>query len=184
MAAPAYTVILTYKDSTERTSSVKFHVESDASVDQLRASVYAMAKAIDPLTDCVLVDANIILPVEPGWWQTLLGSGLKSVVAAECDIENKGFFQFRSDTGFYSSLTIPGINNAVVDDTTNLIDTALSDVADFVDAMTTSGWQEEIATVLYTTVPTDNRGAQLAELTAAYQQYRASGKTRSALKKL
>jgi len=103
------------------------------------------------------------------------------VPAAESDVENAGVFLVETAGGYKGRLSIPGILEDVLIASGALtgiqIDTSLSDVADFIEAITTDydttplGLAGEVHAV-------DSRGMEIQSVYDAYKQNRSSFKSR------
>ena len=168
-------VVTVFEDSTGRRAPSTFHFESASAFASVKAVARDIVQKIDNISDCLFIGANIIAPVEFSWFGALT---LKNS-ANECDVENKGYFQFTSDMNDQYSVEIPGTMNSVVDDATNLIDVNAGAGQAFVNAILTNGFIDDVITLN----ATDAHGNNLIRLDAAYQKFRKSRKRKSAVKR-
>lgn len=168
-------VVTVFEDSTRRRAPSTFHFESTNSFADVKAASRDIVQKIDNISDALFIGANIIYPVEFGWWGSLT---LKSA-ANECDVENKAYFQFTSDMNDQWSVEIPCPQPSLVDDATNLINVTSGAGLAFVDAILTNGFIDGVVNLN----AVDAHGNALIRLDAAYQKFRTSRKRRSAIKR-
>lgn len=102
--------------------------------------------------------------------------GLKSAPEATSDVEEGGRFNFISDEGWRYAVRLPTFDESYIVPNTRLVDTADTDVAAFVDVIT-SGAEvgEPGSTVLVE--PTEYRGVDtIDQLVSAFESFQRSRK--------
>lgn len=172
--APTLTIV--WEDSTGRTANTTHYFEPATSVDRMREVSRDIIQKEENLTDCLFRSAKISFPIEFGWFGALSLKG----AANECDVENKGVFEFATNNGDSRTISVPGIKNSLVDDATNLIEITSGAGQTYVNDVLTNGWFDG-ATQLN---ETDHNGVALRRLTGAYQEFSKSRKRRSAIRKM
>lgn len=163
-----------FEDSTGRRAPVVVNFEDTNTLADVRAAMRDVIQKVDNISDCMFVSANIITPIEFSWFGALT---LKTQ-ANENDVENKGRFEFVSDSNDSYTVEIPGIMNSVIDDDTNLIEVTSGAGQAFVDAILTNGFVDGVVNLN----AVNTHGDPLIRLTGAYQRFRKSRRQRSAIK--
>lgn len=173
----APSVSISIQDSTGRISDLTVYVQSTQSIAEFRGLARAIAATIDNIIDGVIVGASANIPFEGLSVFASLANPLKSV-ANECDVENKGIIIFESADGRTTTVSIPTISNAVIDDDTNLLDfPGSADLQTFVTAMT-SNFVDNALNI----VPVNTHDDPLIKVNAGYQRFNRSRKQRSAVR--
>ena len=174
--ATATTLVITWEDSTGRTAQTRHYFEPTSTYAQIKEVAKDAIQKEENLTDCMFVSAKVEFPVEFGWFG---GLTLKNA-PLESDVENKGVFIFETNNGDSKIISIPGIKNSVVDDSTNLIDILAGPGQIYANDVLTNGWFDGLTQIN----ETDHNGVALRRVTGAYQSFRKSRKQRSAIKRM
>lgn len=174
--ATATVLSITWEDSTGRTSQTTHYFEPSNTFAQIAEVSKDIIQKEENLTDCLFVSASVSFPIEFGFFG---GLTLKNA-ALESDVENKGVFIFETNAGDTRQISVPGIKDSLVDDSTNLIDVLAGDGQTYVNDVLTNGWFDGLTQIN----ETDLNGVALRRLTGAYQRFSRSRRQRSAIKRM
>ena len=163
----AVKLIYTVEDYKGKQATCVVHLPADLTIIDYVEFAEEMGDLIDALITGSIVNVGIAFTVD------FAGFGWDSTPSAVADVEEKGYFQFRTDGAFFTGIKLPTWSDFAVLAGSDLIDQADSDVAAFVTAME-DGITLPIATTLVT--PTDSREDEVDGLVFAREVFRASGK--------
>ncbi len=126
-----------------------------------------MGDLINNITVGAIVNVGIAFTVD------ISGYGWAASPGATSDIEEKGYFQFRTAGGFFTGIKIPALSDLLVVGGSDLLDETEADISDFIDAM-----EDGIVLPVLTTLvkPSDSREDDITLKVFAREVFRASGK--------
>lgn len=152
---------LTFQDRDNNKGSVEFRVDATVDIADLYAAIPAtIVPAVAALSDAVLV----------GWTIAQRATETAPATAAEAsDVERKGVFSFADADGRPVIVSVPSVLNTLVVDGTNVLNTAATAVADFIDLMTDGA-------VLGALQPISTAGEDVTRFVKAVKTHRKSSK--------
>lgn len=163
MALITLHVVYTVMDDTGKKSTMRIPFPASTDLGVLQEFAWSTAELIDPLIKGQIVDIGISAGVEFG------SASLKSAPIAGADVEEGGYFGFRSVAGFSSGFTVPTFDEAFVLPASDNIDETDTDVDAFVQRILSG------QTVLLTNVsPSDSRGSDIEALETAKESFRST----------
>jgi hypothetical protein len=122
---PSVSAFVTVVDGKGAESTTRWHQPDTSEIATMKTFIQNTASLIDAIIKGKITNLSIGLGVD-------LPGGLKSAPDANSDVEEIGQFLFASDGGGTVRLSLPTIDEAKVLAGTAVIDTADTDVADFV----------------------------------------------------
>lgn len=176
--ATATVAKIVWVDSTGRKSYTSHYFEPSNTYQTVKEAVKDIVQKEENLTDCAFDSATVSFPVEFGWFGDLT---LKDT-PNESDVENKGVFVFETVNGDTKTISVPGIKDSVVDDSTNLIDILSGPGQIYANDVLTNGFL--LLDAITQLNETDHNGNALRRITGAYQRFSKSRRSRSAIKRM
>lgn len=125
-----FNVFYTIQDAKGQKSTTTLPIPATTTPANALAAVKAFGPLIGAITGGALVNAGVTLSVDVG---TISGFG---AAAADSDVQEKGFFSFRSVTNFIKSFNVPTILETVFSPGTKFIDQANTAIAALLTAVT------------------------------------------------
>lgn len=159
-------IIVTIRDDKGKTATTEIKIPTGITLANMIEFAREMAILIDGITRGVIINVTIGIGID------LSALSLASNAFSDADVEEKGSFQFFTETGFYTTVNIPCWDD---DDTvvgSDAVDEVDIDVAAFIAAMT-DGIELEDESVVE---PCDSREDDIVALVWAREKFRSSGK--------
>jgi len=166
--AIAIKVIYTAIDDKGATATTEVKVPTGFTIAQYIEFAQAMAQLMDAIMAGKLTSANFCIGV------SLTGLGLKLLPDPGADVEEKGFFQYTTASGYKTRLQIPAFDEGLVNAGSDSINTLQADVLAFDTAMRFGINVTGPGTIQ----PCDEREDDVQSLDFAREHFRASGSRR------
>jgi hypothetical protein len=163
---PAYAIVMSFQDAKGETSTTMVNVPTGITLANLTIFAQEMVKLVDNMIGGIVTRVGLAVTFA-------LPSGINVAPAADSDVEEGGYFSFRTAGGYHTSLRIPTFLESLVAAGSADIDTSDPIVAAFVSAMIT-GIDLTTATPVAgtgTITPADSRGDDIVALTDAKEQF-------------
>lgn len=164
---PAYSVVLSFQDAKGETSTTMVNIPtSGMTIANMTIFAQELVKLVDAMIGGIVTRVGLAITVP-------LPSGINVAPSSTSDVEEGGYFNFRTAGGYRTSLRIPTFLESLISAGSADIDTSDPDVAAFVSAMIT-GIDLTAATPVAgtgTITPTDSRGDDVVALVDAKEQF-------------
>lgn len=163
---PAYSVVMSFQDAKGEQSTTMVNVPTGITLANLTIFAQEMVKLVDAMINGIVTRVGIAITIP-------LPSGINVAANSVSDVEEGGFFNFRTAGGYRTSLRVPTFLESLISAGSADVDTSDPDVAAFVSAMIT-GIDLTAATPVAgsgTVTPTDSRGDDIVALTDAKEQF-------------
>lgn len=163
---PAYSIVLSFQDAKGETSTTMINIPTGITLPNLTIYAQEMVKLVDALINGIITRVGVAVTVA-------LPSGINISPNSASDVEEGGYFSFRTAGGYHTSLRIPTFMESLISAGSADIDTSDPDVAAFVSAMVT-GIDLTTATPVAgtgTIAAADSRGDDIVALTDAKEQF-------------
>lgn len=163
---PAYSVVLSFTDAKGETSTTMVNIPTGITLANMTIFAQEVVKLVDAMIGGIVTRVGLAITVP-------LPSGINIAPNSASDVEEGGFFNFRTAGGYRTSMRIPTFLEALISPGSADIDTSDPDVAAFVSAMIT-GIDLTAATPVAgtgTVTPSDSRGDDIVALTDAKEQF-------------
>jgi hypothetical protein len=162
----AYGIVISFQDAKGETSTTMVNVPTGLTLANLTIFAQEMVKLIDAQINGIITRVGLAVTIA-------LPTGINISPNSASDVEEGGYFSFRTAGGYFTSLRIPTFLESLISAGSADIDTSDPDVAAFVAAMIT-GIDLTTATPTAgsgTVTPTDSRGDDITALTDAKEQF-------------
>lgn len=167
-----WAVTYVIRDEKGKQSTFSVNVPSSLTAEQVSAFAVSFAALVDAVIRGKIVSVGISLSIN------LSADFVGDAAEALGDVEEKGYFQFVTDNGFYTAMNIPTFDETLVTAGTNQINTTNADVSALLQAIVVGlpvlVGQPSAAVV----EPCDTRGENISALSAALEVFQSSGKSR------
>jgi hypothetical protein len=163
---PAYSVVMSFQDAKGETSTTMINVPTGITLANITIFAQEMVKLVDAMINGIVTRVGIAVTIA-------LPSGINISPNSASDVEEGGYFSFRTAGGYHTSLRVPTFLESLVAPGSADIDTSDPDVAAFVSAMVT-GLDLTTATPVAgtgTVTPSDSRGDDIVAITDAKEQF-------------
>lgn len=162
----AYGVVISFQDAKGETSTTIVNIPTGLTLANITIFAQEMVKLVDAMINGIVTRVGLAVTIP-------LPSGINISPNSISDVEEGGYFQFRTAGGYHTSLRIPTILESLVSLGSSDIDTSDPDVAAFVAAMITgidlTGASPTPGSG--TVTPTDSRGDDITALLDAKEQF-------------
>lgn len=163
---PAYGIVVSFEDAKGKQSTTMVNVPTGITLANLTIFAQEMVKLIDAQITGIITRVGLAVTFA-------LPSGINVSPNSISDVEEGGYFNFRTAGGYRTSMRVPTFNESLISPGSSDIDTSDPDVAAFVSAMI-SGIDLTAATPVAgtgTVTPTDSRGDDVVALVDAKEQF-------------
>ena len=164
--ALAVKIIFTIQDNKGKISTTEVKIPTGISIGNMIEFAQDLAVLIDAITNGQIIGVSLAIGVDTA------GLGLTAAPGSTADVEEKGSFQFFTESGFYTSVNVPCISDSDVVSGSDVLDTADADIAAFIAAMTSGLVLTDTSTVQ----PCDSREDDITSLVFARERFISSGK--------
>lgn len=159
-----FSIIYSIRDEKGRVSTTEVRVPAATPFAEVVEFGGAMALLIDPLISGQITRIGLVFDY------TLIG-GIKTAPVAGSDVEEGARFSFLTENNFPMRMRLPTFLESLIVPGTKLVDTADTDVATFITAMTEG---IDLAGVLGIVEPSDSREEDVVSLVEAVEQFLSS----------
>lgn len=159
-------IVLSFQDAKGEPSTTMINVPTGLTLANAIIFGQEMAKLVDAMINGIITRVGLAVTIP-------LPAGINIAPNSISDVEEGGYFQFRTAGGYHTSCRIPTFLESLVTLGSSDIDTSDPDVAAFVAAMIT-GIDLTGATPTPgsgTVLPTDSRGDDIVALVDAKEQF-------------
>ena len=167
-----WSIIYTIRDEKGKQSTFTINVPGTLNAAQASAFAVQFAALVANIIKGAVVGIGISLSLN------LSADYAGGIPAAGSDVEEKGYFQFVTENGFYTAFNVPTLDEQFVLANSNQLDTADVDVAALIAAIVTGltvlpGDPDEVVVN-----PVDSRGENIVSLATALEVFASSGRAR------
>jgi hypothetical protein len=162
----AYAIVISFQDAKGKQSTTMVNVPTGITLANLTIFAQEMVKLIDTMINGIITRVGLAVTFA-------LPTGINISPNSASDVEEGGYFNFRTAGGYHTSMRVPTFMETLVSAGSADVDTSDPDVAAFVSAMI-SGINLTTATPTAgtgTVTPTDSRGDDIVALTDAKEQF-------------
>lgn len=164
--AIAVKIIYSFRDAKGKTATTEVKVPTGISIANMVEFAKEMAVLIDAVTRGVITSVLIGIGVD------ISALSLASNPFSDADVEEKGVYQLGTEGGFYTTIAIPCHDDDDTVDGSDAIDTADTDIAAFIAALT-GGIELTDTSVVE---PCDAREDDVTTIVWSRERFRSSGK--------
>lgn len=150
-----------FVDEAGKSGTTSFNVPTATTAANAALAAQAWALLVDEITDARIVGLSMSLPVS-------LPAGLKSAPVDGARAGVGALFQFNTSGGHLTKMIIPARKEAIITDDTDVVDTADTDVANFLSEMQ-AGLDLTAVSGTGTVSPCDSRNEDIVSLDDAYE---------------